>query len=264
MAGRKSTVVESRHANLRPESIREAIPKLRRRIAEIDAFDPHSLERRGDPRVTALEHKIQGTLVDALGHETVEYRRYRPSQLDSAPWNAFEDTPLYAVMESVAEGLAREKTNLETVIDVFQEHLADAELTAAVPPRSFGDLGLHADIEAAAAELFGNGHYRNAVEDACKALDMLVKGRSGRSDLTGTELMELVFSPKNPILKFNDQTNASEKSEQAGMARLYSGVMLAFRNPRAHGLVYDDPDRALEYIGTVSMLARALELTRRA
>jgi hypothetical protein len=49
--------------------------------------------------------------------------------------------------------------------------------------------------------------------------------------------MMTVFSAKNPILKFNDGTNDSDKSEQQGMMHLFAGAMLAFRNSRAHEIV---------------------------
>jgi uncharacterized protein (TIGR02391 family) len=68
-----------------------------------------------------------------------------------------------------------------------------------------------------------------------------------RTDPSGTELMQLVFSPKSPILKFNEQQNDSERSEQQGMMFLFSGAMLAIRNPRAHGLVQDHPENAIAY-----------------
>ncbi len=115
-----------------------------------------------------------------------------------------------------------------------------------------------------AAQLFRDGHYANAVEDACKVLDMLVKMRTMRTDPSNTELMQLVFSPKTPILKFNEQQNDSEKSEQQGMMFLFAGAMLALRNPRAHGLVTDHPERAMEYLSFLSMLAKSLDRTQRA
>ena len=111
----------------------------------------------------------------------------------------------------------------------------------------------------ATTKLFADGHYSNAVEDACKVLDGLVKVKSLRFDLSGTELMQTAFSPKAPVLKFNDQTNDSEKSEQQGMMFLYAGAMLALRNPRAHQVMQDNPEQALEYIGLLSMLANALD-----
>ncbi len=48
------------------------------------------------------------------------------------------------------------------------------------------------------------------------------------------------------------------------MMFLYSGAMLALRNPRAHELIEDDPDMALEYIAFISLLAKSLDKAERA
>jgi uncharacterized protein (TIGR02391 family) len=103
----------------------------------------------------------------------------------------------------------------------------------------------------------------NAIEDSCKVLDAMVKIRSGKFDLSGTELMLSVFSPNNPILKFNEGQTDTERSEQKGMMFLYAGAMLAFRNPRAHGIVEDDPKIALDVISFVSFLVCSLDKVSR-
>ena len=51
------------------------------------------------------------------------------------------------------------------------------------------------------------GHYANAIEDAAKALNALVRLKSGVNDRDGSTLMEFVFNPKNPVLKFNILTD---------------------------------------------------------
>jgi hypothetical protein len=43
------------------------------------------------------------------------------------------------------------------------------------------------------------------------------------------------------------------------MMFLFAGAMLALRNPRAHELMKDDPEQALEYIAFLSMLAKSLD-----
>ncbi|MBI3490946.1 MAG: TIGR02391 family protein [Acidobacteria bacterium] len=72
-------------------------------------------------------------------------------------------------------------------------------------------------------------------------------------------LMNTVFSVKNPVLKFNDGVSGSDKSEQQGMTQLFSGAMLAFRNPRAHQIISDDPENALEILSFLSFLAKAVD-----
>jgi hypothetical protein len=55
---------------------------------------------------------------------------------------------------------------------------------------------LHPTIEAAAGQLFRDGHYANAVENACKALNALIQSKAGRFDTDNTDLARSVFSAK--------------------------------------------------------------------
>ena len=262
MATRKPPQTQPSAANLSVEQMRTAIPKLERRIRELEEFDPSSLTQRSDPRLEALENKLDDTLADVFGHGSLEYNRFSPRSLDTAGYNVMYETPLRDVIQSVLESKQREILKLRTIIELFNEKLEDGgESPASRACRAFGELDLHPEIERACSKLFADGHYTESVENACKVLDMLVKMRSMRTDPSGTELMQLVFSPKSPILKFNEQQNDSEKSEQQGMMYLYAGVMLALRNPRAHGLVQDHPENAIGYISFISMLAKALDRT---
>ena len=113
-------------------------------------------------------------------------------------------------------------------MSLFEEKLGvgDPDSTARTR-RHFTGLDLHPEIARAAAKLFRDGHYANAIEDACKALDGLVRFRSGRFDLSGTDLMQKVFRPNNPILRFNDLKTESDKSEQQGRMFPFAGAMLA-------------------------------------
>jgi uncharacterized protein (TIGR02391 family) len=265
MVSRKTNAAQRQPANLTAEQMRQAIPKLERRIRELEEFDPETVTNRGDPRVDRLETKIEDTVSEIFDADTLDYERFRPGALDTASIYMGSETPLHEVQAGLIRGKEWAVDKLKTIIEVFKEKLEDdAESPATRARRAFADLNLHAEIARASAKLFEDGHYANAVEDACKALDLLVKLRSGRSDPSGTELMQLVFSQKNPILKFNEQKTDSEKSEQLGMQFLYSGAMLAMRNTRAHGLVQDDAEHAVDCLSFLSMLAKSLDRTERA
>jgi uncharacterized protein (TIGR02391 family) len=262
MATKRAAPAAPAPANLSAEQIRAALPKLERRIKDLEAFDPNSITQRSDPRIDALENKLTDTVAEVFGPDTLEYNRFRPRSLDNAGYNSFYDTPLSDVIQSVQESKEREIVNLRTIIELFEEKLEDGgESPTAKARRALSDLDLHPEIFRACSKIFTDGHYAEAVENACKVLDMLVKMRSMRMDPSGTELMQLVFSPKAPILRFNEQRNDSEKSEQQGMMYLFAGAMLAIRNPRAHGLVQDHPENAVAYISFISMLAKSLDRT---
>jgi uncharacterized protein (TIGR02391 family) len=259
MATRRAA--QPHQANLTTDQMRAAIPKLLRRIADLEAFDPATIKDRSDPSIEALDKKLEGTIADIFGTGTTEYIRYRPNELDSASYY-MGGTPHHEVIAGLVQGREREITNLRTIIETFEEKLAEGGDDAV--GRARRELDLHPEIARASAQLFEDGHYANAVEDACKVLEVLVKVRTTRTDPGGTELMQLVFSPKAPILKYNEQQTESEKSQQQGMMYLFAGAMLAIRNPRAHGLVNDHPARAVEYLSFLSMLAKSLDNTTRA
>lgn len=251
-------------ANLTPERMRAAVPILRRRIAELREFDAESVNDRDDPQITVLEAAIDEALVLILGADTLDYRRNREAaELDTARYSMYE-TPLDEVREGLQHGKERAIALLERMISSFEERLGDiGEDGAGHALRAIEGLDLHPEIERAAGKLYRDGHYANAVEDACKALNAFVKLRSGRDDLDGTSLMLTVFSTKTPILRFNELKDESDRSEQAGMMHLYAGAMMGLRNPRAHKIVRDDAERALEYIAFVSLLAKILDEAER-
>jgi uncharacterized protein (TIGR02391 family) len=124
--------------------------------------------------------------------------------------------------------------------------------------RAYRDLDLHPVIAEAANKLYLDGHYANAIEDAVKALNNLVRMRSGEV-LDGMALMQKVFSPNAPILKFNPMADQTDKDEQQGFMMMFAGAVTGLRNPRAHKLIKDDPEQALEFIAFVSLLAKLLD-----
>jgi uncharacterized protein (TIGR02391 family) len=262
LAKRRQTP-EPKQAELKPDMMKTAIPMLRKRIEELNAFDVSTVKARFDPSIQALEHKVNDTLAHIFGYDSVEYRRY-DVRLDTADISAMYETPLHEVIAGYGKGIKCAISNLNTIIELFAERLELSGISPASRARdALATLDLHPEIERAVSTLFQNGHYANAVEDACKVLDGLVKIRSGKFDLSGTDLMQTVFSPKSPALAFNPLQSESDKSEQQGMMFLYAGAMLALRNPRAHEIVEDDPGKALELIAFLSFLAKSLDSARR-
>ena len=250
---------KSQSAVVTADQMRAAIPKLKRRIKELQEINVSTIQERAEPRLIALEHKINSTLADIYGEGTENYGRFSV-MLDTAMINFYHETPLHEIQEGYQNGINQAESKLQTIVELFEEHIGDlGESPDGRALRAFGELDLHPEVDRAVTELFNNGHYAHAVENACKILDGLVKIRSGISDKSGTDLMQHVFSVNNPILKFNQLNTETEKSEQKGMMFLYAGAMLAMRNPRAHGLIEDDPEEALECIEFISWLAKSLD-----
>lgn len=100
------------------------------------------------------------------------------------------------------------------------------------------------ELRAATRSRFVSTHYADAVESGVKALNECVRTRTGRAE-DGDALMTIVFSPNAPLLRINAGRSKSDESEQRGHMHLCQGVVGAWRNPRAHSLMDDDPERAL-------------------
>jgi uncharacterized protein (TIGR02391 family) len=173
-------------------------------------------------------------------------------------------TAIHEVREGLREGIATAKAQLEAIKAGFLEELGDSGRTLTGKAlKAYEGLELHPAIERASGNLFRDGHYANAVEDAVKALNALVRMNSGVDDKDGTTLMEYVFSPKSPVLKFNKLSDSSEVDEQKGFMMMFSGAVAGLRNPRAHKIIKDDPEMALEFIAFISLLAKLADRTTR-
>lgn len=251
-------------ANLSLQQMELALPKIERRISDLNNFNVDLIENRRDPKIDALEKELDALLVSIFGSDTVEYDRYHwgVTRLDTASMNLMYETPIHEIREGLRNGIATSKAHLESIKKGFLEELGDAgRTTTGKTLKAYEGLELHPAIERASGALFRDGHYSNAVEDAVKALNALVRMNSGIDDKDGTALMEYVFSTKNPILKFNSLSDEAELNEQKGFMMMFSGAVAGLRNPRAHKIIKDDPEMALEFIAYISLLAKLADKT---
>jgi hypothetical protein len=49
-----------------------------------------------------------------------------------------------------------------------------------------------------------------------------------------------------------------------GFMWFFSGAVAGMRNPRAHKIIKDDPERALEFIAFISLLAKLVDEAKKA
>lgn len=253
---------ELRAARLSPDQVRAALILLERRIGELKALNLHALDNEnGPPTMRAAAEKVDATLLEIYGAGTIEYRKYRLTTFIT-PIVAFHsgvDTSFRGRIAATKKNVISTISSLEAQRDILRERIDPDD--AAGPSRvlrAYEGLELHPEIARASSKRYQDGHYADAVEAAVKALNALVRLRSD-SDLDGSKLMESVFSPNNPVLKFNSMADQSDKDEQKGFMMMFSGAVAGLRNPRAHKFIQDDPERALEFIAYVSLLAKLLD-----
>ena len=111
----------------------------------------------------------------------------------------------------------------------------------------------NSDLRVATRSRFESRHYADAVEAGVKALNELIRSRTGRTE-DGDPLMTLVFSPNKPLLRINKNKSKADESAQRGHMLLCQGVIAAWRNPRAHALTDDDPVRCLMMLENIGDL----------
>lgn len=259
---RKPTSPTLRPAVLSQAQVVAAIPKFQRRLDEITTLDISSLDNNEGPNtLDGLVRKINSTLRDTYGSDTIEYQEYSLKTLGPEFFVYFEglDTSLRGNIATVRSKVSAAIATIKDIISLLQEQVEDTGPDAAGRTlRSYQGLDLHPEIARAASRLYQDGHYANAVEASVKALNGLVRLRSGLEQ-DGSTLMERAFNPSNPALKFNALADQSDKDEQRGFMMMFSGAVAGLRNPRAHGFIEDDPERALEFIAFVSLLAKLLD-----
>lgn len=114
------------------------------------------------------------------------------------------------------------------------------------------DKGLRANTR----KLFFNKHYTESIEAGFKYLNSYIRRRADRK-LDGPQLMQNVFSVKNPVLKVTALEGRSGEDAQKGYMELFCGCLSGIRNPRAHeDSIKDDPETALEIIYFIHHLIR--------
>src|SRR6266702_3168559 len=95
---KRSVSDQPKPANLSVQQMKAAIPKLERRIVELNAIDVSTIRERGEARFESLEQKIDDTLIEIFGINTVEYNRFRVGGLDTASISMY-GTALHEVIE---------------------------------------------------------------------------------------------------------------------------------------------------------------------
>jgi uncharacterized protein (TIGR02391 family) len=121
---------------------------------------------------------------------------------------------------------------------------------------------VHPVIRKVSRKLYSDGHYSPAIFEAFKALNYMVKEKSGESG-DGQDLMAKTFNEDKPTLRLNSMSSSSDKDEQAGFRFLYMGAMRGIRNPKAHDFVGQrDPIRTLHYLALANLLATRIDESR--
>lgn len=123
----------------------------------------------------------------------------------------------------------------------------------------FDERNIHSKIEGVSKKLFDDGHYAQSTFEAYKFLDKQV-AHYAKSSETGEKLMMKAFNEESPLIQLTDLSTTSKKDEQRGFRFIFSGSVVAIRNPRGHEYgIKDTPTECLDHLSLASMLLRRLE-----
>ena len=118
---------------------------------------------------------------------------------------------------------------------------------------------LHAQVQAAAGDLFADGQFEAAVAEAFKSIEVRVRSMTGVQK-SGAQLMGDAFKADDPLLDVAIHGGQSGQDEREGFLHIFRGSMIGIRNPGAHEIFRQgDPQQALEYLGLASLLHRRID-----
>lgn len=116
-------------SNLSEQEMLLGISKLERRLKEIEAFNPQNAAQTDDNSLaTSLKDKINQTLVDVFGHDTIEYKRYEIFSLYNDGVMSISlrgGSSIWERANSYIKGKQKALSKVQGAISLLQERLDD-------------------------------------------------------------------------------------------------------------------------------------------
>lgn len=152
-----------------------------------------------------------------------------------------------------------EKSRFQPVIKA--ETISDAEKRATLLMTKLKERDVHEDIiKFCKSELLQNNYF-HAVFEATKSVADKIRQITGLTQ-DGSELVDLAFSSKKPIILINSFVTQTEQSEHKGFANLLKGFFGIFRNTTAHAPKIKwtiEENDALDMMSMASLMHRKLD-----
>jgi hypothetical protein len=223
-------------------------------------------------RIAALQNQI----AEANGGRPSDFKGWRERTTATVRTVLGADHPALKELEGVGYGLIMfssstpdsawdqaQEEGVQTAIAILEGAIHGLQLSGPVGP-TIDTSAFHPWIAGAVAGLWDNGHHRQAVDEATRALEIRLKALVG-SHQTGTPLVTDAFSPAPPkagekrlrFKRFEEGTPAWTNAQEGAMA-FARGCMMRIRNLLEHDELWDEGE-ALESLAALSLLARWTE-----
>lgn len=117
----KKSITPSR--TLTREGILQAVAALERRLQEVKDLDPKAMTKWEQPKIDAINFRIEDTIARLFGAGTEEFQRfYRPVVNSNAVGWGYE-TPEYEITAGWQEGIDSVVEQLQSSIQMLRERL---------------------------------------------------------------------------------------------------------------------------------------------
>ena len=136
---KKPTAQMPQEARLSPQEMTSGIERLKRRLADIDKFDPRSVtDQHSHPELDALRVSIDEALVRTFGGNTLDYKRYKSAaNFDCGPYNYARRLQPDEFQPTIAKSKASSLALIGQAIRSLEEQLAES---SAVAPSNYASL----------------------------------------------------------------------------------------------------------------------------
>jgi len=232
----------------------QAIDLLRRQLEQLEEII--KLHHR-NPKVAAWESTTVSILDGAFGKPNGEHEE-RTREFERARNHVWHSGMSDSEFQSFyVKGQETRRALLQAYIDQLQ--ILAPPQAANVPDQ----YRFHSEIEKVSGQLYRDGHYKASALEAYIRVITEVRQRSGLSE-DGDRLMNRAFAYENqaPVIQFNSLQTEEERDEQKGIMFLYKGIV-GLRNSKAHSnRLFNDPNRAHDYLALASLLMRLLEIAQ--
>ncbi len=148
------------------------------------------------------------------------------------------------------------------VVPEVRRLIEQTDVNSRVDPTQWFWEFVHPRIAALAKPRYEAGFFGDAVESSYKevndSMKRLVRDLSGK-ELDGAGLMTTALSPQNPVIRLSNLSDETERNIQQGYMQIFAGAMTGIRNPKAHGNLNPDSNKALHLIALASLLMHKLD-----
>ena len=223
------------------------IKLLKQQIEEANGGDPADFN--------AWKERTAATLRVALGADHPATASFLEVRYSLGMYTS--ETPKSAFAAATKRGVLRGIAILEGAVhEVVTSDPVEASVSAK---------GFHNWVAGAITGLWDDGHHRQAVDEATRAIELRLKAKVG-IDLSGTPLVTEAFNPAPPkegqrrlrFVEFEEGTRAWTDAHQGAM-NFGQGCMLRIRNLIEHHEGAVDEQIALESLAALSLLARWID-----